>query len=1137
MGAGVAGALVIADGGDLATGGGREPDAQIDGVGIGAGEHCRGIGGGKQRAGGQGRHHLQADHGRAGAAAPIGDGIAKGGSADIADGGGEGDGLGLGVEGDGAARGRARADQRQRIVIGVGVIGQKRCGGDGDRAIALHHEAGVVDAIGRIIGGGDPAIDHVHPVIIGVVGGGEAVLAGIGEGAAGGGQRAADMGGGKVIGGDGIAIIAEIAGHIGDAGGDRHRGVEQHGLPAAGGFVGEAGRGQKRAAGGPQRADMGAGIAQALVVAHPDNGARLGGGEAHADGQGGEIAVIGHGGQVGGRKQRARTALVDHHGHAGAGGFEINAVIDGARADVVAAADQRGPAIGPVVEAGGAVPGAAAIGGHLHHRDPATAGIGGGAGDGIGLGGSEGAAGAGNGAGGGQGIGALAGHRQALHQGGRLHAHFGEQIDHGLLHVGIGGGGLEVMVAVEPPGPVDGTRTEDEGAAGGAIKGERMGRGARAHGAAIIEQQRVDVEGGRGQRHQPRRAEAVVEIGIPFIAEQVLGQGIDLAGLQIGDAGIAPEAELGHVIGHGDGIEPVAVDGKDGAGQRVFRAAGAQHRIAPGGSGAVDVGIVVVPALLVGHERLVGGAGAIDAGFPAGLPIDLVAAPERQVDPGIAGRLDIGALVGGPVFVMAHRQEDLGIEQLGAIGGGVDAGDVIDVVAVLLEEADGGMLGAEDEILRAGGKAAIAGDDGPVIADGAGTAGAAGGIDAAVEIVATPPVIGLPGGVGGLEGDVAGGLVVAHDEGHHVFAAGAVKPGHLGVIDARDRIGRNIPGGRDRPVAGIDQLGGGVEQGQRLRLGAGELAIDGLDQPGAVAAVIAQPIDIDAVIGGIGVDLEIDALAVVERELGGIALDRGVAAPDHPDAFGGALLLVFEHDGIGQIGGRQQRDFAHIGARGRGVGRRRNGFGQGLGGIVEHQRARGIAGGLATTRRGAAGADRAHGAGAPGAGPAGAVGRRPDPGIAPVGQHVVGGDILGGRLDDRGLAQGLELGDRCSGQVGRGGGSDGRRGGGQAGRGPRGQQGFRRRGHCRGHGEGCGGRRCHRGDRHEGGDVKGHDLVQHRGHGNGIGIGGQQARLGERPVAGIDLHQGGVRGGARIGNAPLGGGQPLAALVIAAIAR
>ena len=87
---------------------------------------------------------------------------------------------------------------------------------------------------------------------------------------------------------------------------------------------------------------------------------------------------------------------------------------------------------------------------------------------------------------------------------------------------------------------------------------------------------------------------------------------------------------------------------------------------------------------------------ALIGDLPAGLPVDFVAAPEEQVDAGVARRLDIGALVAGPVLVVADRDERLVVLQVvGPEPVGVDAGDVGDVVSVLLEPVDRSIVRAE----------------------------------------------------------------------------------------------------------------------------------------------------------------------------------------------------------------------------------------------------------------------------------------------------------------------------------------------------------------------------------------------------------------------------------------------------------
>ena len=137
----------------------------------------------------------------------------------------------------------------------------------------------------------------------------------------------------------------------------------------------------------------------------------------------------------------------------------------------------------------------------------------------------------------------------------------------------------------------------------------------------------------------------------------------------------------------------------------------------------------------------------------------LVAAEEGEVDAGGPGRFDVGALARRPVLVVADREEDLVVEDLGAAAVGVHAGEVADVVAVALQPADHRVLGVEQPVL--GGRAA--GRERPVVADLVGAAGIGAGA-ADVEAVAAVVVVGLPGRVGGLEEEVGVAVVVADDE-------------------------------------------------------------------------------------------------------------------------------------------------------------------------------------------------------------------------------------------------------------------------------------------------------------------------------------------------------------------------------------
>ena len=84
------------------------------------------------------------------------------------------------------------------------------------------------------------------------------------------------------------------------------------------------------------------------------------------------------------------------------------------------------------------------------------------------------------------------------------------------------------------------------------------------------------------------------------------------------------------------------------------------------------------------------------------IPIGLVAAQEGEIDPRVCRSLDIGELRLRPVFVVADVDVGFGIEQQSGIGRGIDAGDVADIVTVLLQPIDRGVFLAEQEILRAG---------------------------------------------------------------------------------------------------------------------------------------------------------------------------------------------------------------------------------------------------------------------------------------------------------------------------------------------------------------------------------------------------------------------------------------------------
>src|SRR5262245_48629905 len=128
---------------------------------------------------------------------------------------------------------------------------------------------------------------------------------------------------------------------------------------------------------------------------------------------------------------------------------------------------------------------------------------------------------------------------------------------------------------------------------------------------------------------------------------------------------------------------------------------------------------------------------------------------------------------------MAHRQKHVAVEELRTIPRGIYASDVVDAVPVLLQPADRRILHTKDKVLGTCCDSAATRNDWTVVADGVGSSRVAAVIDAAVEIVPTPPVVGLPGRIGGLKRDVARMLIVTDDEWNHVLAERAVETRQL----------------------------------------------------------------------------------------------------------------------------------------------------------------------------------------------------------------------------------------------------------------------------------------------------------------------------------------------------------------------
>ena len=178
-------------------------------------------------------------------------------------------------------------------------------------------------------------------------------------------------------------------------------------------------------------------------------------------------------------------------------------------------------------------------------------------------------------------------------------------------------------------------------------------------------------------------------------------------------------------------------------------------------------------------------------------------------------------------------------------------------------------------------------------------------IRADLAVVAEPAVIGLPCRIRGLQHDVGGAVVLAHDEGDLVGraldrVAIGIQPLNARQVDARHGIGGNVPAVGDRPVPGIDQGPRGVVFGVGLHHAVG---IDPApDLPRAIAAVIAEPEDLELVVAaGIvaDVDLEINLITGIDADVGGETLDlRGMV--HIPITLGCTALrpCVFQGDGI-----------------------------------------------------------------------------------------------------------------------------------------------------------------------------------------------------------------------------------------------
>ena len=608
-------------------------------------------------------------------------------------------------------------------------------------------------------------------------------------------------------------------------------------------------------------------------------------------------------------ERRVRRLRPDRDHHPRQGVLEIPAVVDGPAQDGHGSGRRRRPGVAPALAPRCRVPGAAAVHRHLDPAHDTAADVRRRPGDDhrrvdreSGTGRRRGDAGDRRNR-----VGRRRGRNKVRLKGRRLDVHVGQQVDRGLLHREVGRPPVAgaVVFGVEPPGPLIAAGGEHQRPAGVPVERGPVRRAAGPVGAPVVEQEQVcgrDVV--RRDAEEARRPEAVVQVHVHLGPDRPGRERRDRPRGEVRDPCVAPEAHPSVGLRHGEVVGEDAVEHEDGAAQRVLGAAAVGGRaepcVAPGTGPDVrtdGIRLGVVGRLLVADERPVGGSGRIDAALPARLPEDLVAAEEGQVHAGGTCRLDVGALGAGPVLVVAVGHPDAVLLDATAIAVGVHAGVVGHVVAVGLQPADHRVLAVEDPGLGLRYPRA----EGAVVADLVRPAHAT---IPQVEAVAAVVVVGMPGGVRGLEEHRRRAGVVAHHE-EDVARAARVSADCPGEVDPGGGAGRNRPRGRDRPVAAVDEAGV-VREAGRLGLGQRCRRSHGGDEACTVPLVVAHPVDVEPVGRRIGLDLELGGPAPVHADVGGEPLDAGVAlARDIPTARWVAWQAVLGLDRVrwGSAGG------------------------------------------------------------------------------------------------------------------------------------------------------------------------------------------------------------------------------------------
>ena len=138
--------------------------------------------------------------------------------------------------------------------------------------------------------------------------------------------------------------------------------------------------------------------------------------------------------------------------------------------------------------------------------------------------------------------------------------------------------------------------------------------------------------------------------------------------------------------------------------ERIFRSARSVDRVTKQSRTAVArpvrIELRTAPNVLVLDDRAIGRVACVETRCKLDVPVGLIAAPEREIDTRSGCSLYVGKLRLRPIFVVADIKVSTRVEQQCGIGCGIDARDVADVVAVLLQPIDRGVFLTEHEIRR-----------------------------------------------------------------------------------------------------------------------------------------------------------------------------------------------------------------------------------------------------------------------------------------------------------------------------------------------------------------------------------------------------------------------------------------------------